>query len=65
MTTEAEIKAALVKVAGYLEEAPELLPLFESLERDLIALQSRQDAFARARLLVASQKDMGLNKSAA
>jgi len=65
VATEAEIRDALVKVATHMDEAPELLPLFESLERDLAALQSRQDALTRARLLAASQKDFGASSLAA
>jgi hypothetical protein len=75
VVSEERLKAAMLKVAGFIDEAPELLPVFERLERDLADMQARTDALTRARALVAgqttvrqngaSQKEIGLSRAAA
>ncbi len=66
MVTEERIQAALIKVAGFIDDVPELLPLFERLESDLEAIRSKSSALNRARAMAGQvQNDMGSNRRAA
>lgn len=52
-----EIEAALVKVARMMEVDTGVLPIFESLERDLEAAKRIETTHQRARILIESRPD--------
>lgn len=66
MTPFKAARVALIKVAGFIDDAPELLPLFERLESDLEAIRSKSSALNRARAMARRvQNDMGFKRHAA
>jgi hypothetical protein len=62
--TEERIRKALEKVAVFAATDPAFLPIFEQLEGDLLAVQSRSSALDRAKVL-AAQSTSGLSSLAA